>query len=186
MINGEYGHHDRSMLIAIIPTSGTLESIAAQQSAAKALFETTPIEKRVGETLQQEKLYRLVFSLQAFISTFTVNVDETRPYVIFTEHNPYEFEDKYHFLKDSVGVNIEPIAEDPSVQSLIGDKNGVGSAIGASLISALCALVGVLTFVPGVGESIQASNAAAFGSGSLLSCAMMLMVGAPGSADDPV
>jgi hypothetical protein len=176
MVDGMYGHNDETMLIGIIPTShGTPEGITKKNDAAAVLFAMDPIIKSAGDVLQPGKLYKLVFSKASFISTFLINVDNTRPHVIFTQHVPYEFEDKYHFLKDSKGVNIEPTAEDPALESG-GDKNDLSEAFLASLVSALCALVGVLTLAPKLSELICASNAAAFGSGSLLACATMLMV----------
>ena len=44
-------------------------------------------------------------------STFNIDTSGIQGMVIYTQHVPMEFERDQHYLKNSVGADIEPVAE---------------------------------------------------------------------------
>lgn len=58
-------------------------------------------------------LYQLTFNASKDKTLFHLNIKKSGKYLFFTEHMPFEFEDKEHFFKDTAHNNIEPIATEP-------------------------------------------------------------------------
>ncbi|HHH19201.1 MAG TPA: hypothetical protein ENK86_01635 [Campylobacterales bacterium] len=65
-----------------------------------------------GDPLQ-EGFYQLSFDQTKDQTVFRLDIKQDGNYLFFTEHMPFEFEDKEHFLKEISRKDIEPIAADP-------------------------------------------------------------------------
>lgn len=56
--------------------------------------------------------YTLVFDQDSDDSEFPINTDGLKGMVVFGQHVPIEFERDRHYIKDSQGVDIEPVIEE--------------------------------------------------------------------------
>lgn len=112
-------------------------------------------------------------------STFTIDATGHAQLAFFTEHLPTEFERSQHYLKDSDGQDIAPVAEEEPTAPK--DKNW-GKAIGAAIVVNIVTLVGVLLMIPVVAEGVKQFPASftivtnAFASGALLAAAFFLLL----------
>lgn len=61
----------------------------------------------------EKKLYQLEFDQNQDMTFFKFELAEDGAYTFFTEHSPYEFEDKEHYLQNLEKEDIEPIKEEP-------------------------------------------------------------------------
>ena len=91
------------------------ELIEAYEEHAKKIFESDNIivSKDADTISASNKMYELHFSENKNVTTFTISVKEEGEYVFFTEHMPFEFEDKEHFFKDLGKNDVEPTATHP-------------------------------------------------------------------------
>ncbi|CAA6818604.1 MAG: Zinc ABC transporter, periplasmic-binding protein ZnuA [uncultured Sulfurovum sp.] len=89
--------------------------IVKYKKGAEALFHlTTPTLVKDADVLNsQQSFYQLSFDETKKETIFKLDIQESGNYLFFTEHMPFEFEDKEHFLKDTSNHNIEPIVSDP-------------------------------------------------------------------------
>jgi len=84
-------------------------------------------------TPAENKCYRLVFDESMRDSTYTINASSTTAIAFFAEHFPTEFEEDAHYFKDTSGVDIEPVAQDPEP-----DADGHSHGHGGDAFESLC------------------------------------------------
>ena len=95
--DGAYADPAMKFLILKSSEKEPIESIEAE---ADTLFKSDAVAKNANDSLVVEKkLYNLEFDQKSDMTFFQVEIPEDGVYVFFTEHFPYEFEDKEHFLK---------------------------------------------------------------------------------------
>jgi zinc transporter ZupT len=171
--DGKYA--DPTMTLAIMD-AGTNDKTGLEntENAAEVLFEGNETEVLSNSPLETGRLYRLKFDQKAYQSFYTITVPKTSAYAIFAQHFPTEFEDTLHYLKDESGEDIEPGIEEPEKKAP-GNMHTMAEAVGASIVTAMMAFIGVLTLAPVLKKCMQPSYAFAVASGVLLACAFMLM-----------
>merc|ERR1719487_2042202 len=64
-------------------------------------------------TPAEGKCYKLVFDQSSSQSLYHIDAAAAQAIAFFAEHLPTEFEATEHYLKDTSGVDIEPVAQDP-------------------------------------------------------------------------
>ncbi len=91
------------------------EDIESSEETAEELLESENSEsKKDGDELvAKETAYSLNFDETKDMTVFTVKIEKAGKYAFFTEHMPFEFEDKEHFFKDVSGNDVEPIEQEP-------------------------------------------------------------------------
>jgi zinc transporter ZupT len=174
--DGAYAYS--AMKFAMVPTTTNDKAglEAAEEETAETLFAGNDTDVTDGTLLAPSTLYNLNLNDNAFMSTFKIEVSSTATYAIFAEHFPTEFEDKYHFLKNADGGDVEPGAVEPDAETAASSNMApVGTAFLASFLSAMAAFTGVIMLVPMANEYISQSKAGAFASGALLAAALFLM-----------
>ena len=113
-VDGKYA--DPTMKLVMIathtPTAATMESL---EGDAAVLIEGNCTDVSSGATLTPTTsgvCYNLMFDSASEDSTFTLNTAGVAGIVFAAEHEPTEFERDTHYLYDSAGADIEPIAQD--------------------------------------------------------------------------
>lgn len=185
-VDGEYA--DPGMQLVVLPTTATDEtSLAGLEAVAVAAFNTTCIPVSAGQTLIPAlgRCYQLKFSPFLDTTAYPINATGVDAIAFFAEHFPIEFERDRHYLKDTTGEDIEPIAELPTAEL---DSNGGTSsstwakAIGAAILINLCTLLGVVFLVPCFNSWTQKhpdwlfSIGNAFSAGAILATAFYLLL----------
>ena len=100
-----HGHHHED-------DSGVIEE---HEDEAKKIFESKTTTAKQGDNISNnETTYELHFDQSKNQTVFKVSIKEDGKYIFFTEHMPFEFEDKEHFFKDLVRNDIEPVAQHPT------------------------------------------------------------------------
>lgn len=112
-VNGEYA--DPKMKFLMIKADTQNENIIeTYEEEAKSLFKTAQnIAKHNDAIDDNKKTYELTFDETQDQTIFKLSINETGTYLFFTEHMPFEFEDKEHFLKDLARNDIEPVQTEP-------------------------------------------------------------------------
>ena len=169
-------------------TSATYNSdgINDNEGAAKTLFSKAGKAATNGATLAPNTLYNLTFDADAPMTTFRMApAPSVTNIAAFMQHNPSDFEGKYHWLLDADGGAIYPVVTDPAALTpppapapVSNDNDGV--AYLASFIATLVSLIGVITASAGIMNFMGGSDrfrvsASAFASGALLFCAFSLI-----------
>jgi len=159
-------------------------SIHDTETEAEAVFAADSYTNVThGATLSNGTLYNLQFDDEEhlFVSIFELDLDFDH-FVMFAEHFPMEFEGgEQHFLKDAEGHDIEPCATEPSSSSHSDGLHGselASTVFGATLLTSLCSLIGVLTLAPLIKKLVQDNMGAlqGFASGAILAAAFFLML----------
>ena len=87
---------------------------AVEESAEKMLESDRALKKNGGDNLGvSNEAYSLVFDQSKDVTVYEIDIRQNGKYAFFTEHMPFEFEVDEHFLKDSTGADIEPLAQVP-------------------------------------------------------------------------
>ena len=112
-VNGDYA--DPAMKMVILK-SGDIE---ASEEKAEALLSSadTKTKQHDDKLVAGEVAYVLSFDEAKKTTTFKVEIEADGQFVFFTEHMPFEFEDKEHFFKDASGNDVEPIAQEPDTDN---------------------------------------------------------------------
>lgn len=88
--------------------------IEEHEDKVKKIFESKATMAKDGDTISKnETTYELHFDQNKNQTIFKVSIKEDGKYIFFTEHLPFEFEDKEHFFKDLTSNDIEPVAQHP-------------------------------------------------------------------------
>ena len=113
-VNGAYA--DPSMRLVLIPTDtpdeATLHSL---EGGVEALIEGDCTVVEDGETMQNIADTGTCFELHVGTgddSTFNMDTTGLSGLAIYAQHVPTEFERDQHYLKDSTGADIEPVAQE--------------------------------------------------------------------------
>ena len=113
-VGGDYA--DQTMRIVLIPTSTPTETtMHSLESGVEALIEDTCTVVEDGETMASIAADGSCFELHVGTgddSTFTIDTNGITGMAIYAQHVPTEFERDQHYLKDSTGEDIEPIAQE--------------------------------------------------------------------------
>ena len=112
-VNGDYA--DPAMKMVILK-SGDIE---ASEEKAEALLSSddTKTKQHDDKLVAGEVAYVLSFDEAKKTTTFKVEIEADGQFAFFTEHMPFEFEDKEHFFKDASGNDVEPIAQEPDTDN---------------------------------------------------------------------
>ena len=108
-IGGKYA--DSKMRFLMIKANNKSKNlIEAYKDKAIKIFESETNTARNGDNLDaNEKTYELHFDQNKNKTAFKITIKEDGEYIFFTEHMPFEFEYKEHFLKDLSKNDVEPI-----------------------------------------------------------------------------
>ena len=100
----------------VILKSGDIE---ASEEKAEALLSSddTKTKRHDDKLVAGEVAYVLSFDEAKKTTTFKVEIEADGQFAFFTEHMPFEFEDKEHFFKDASGNDVEPIAQEPDTDN---------------------------------------------------------------------
>ncbi|MFL2957509.1 MAG: metal ABC transporter substrate-binding protein, partial [Candidatus Thalassarchaeaceae archaeon] len=114
-VGGDYA--DPTMRLVLIPTdTATEENMHDLEVGVEALIEgdsCTVVED--GETMSSIATTGSCFELHVGTgddSTFTIDTTGITGMAMYAQHVPTEFERDQHYLKDSAGTDIEPIAQE--------------------------------------------------------------------------
>ena len=112
-VNGDYA--DPAMKMVILK-SGDIE---ASEEKAETLLSSddTKTKQHDDKLVAGEVAYILSFDEAKKTTTFKVEIEADGQFAFFTEHMPFEFEDKEHFFKDASGNNVEPVAQEPDTDN---------------------------------------------------------------------
>jgi len=110
------GYVDPTMLIALIPASAATEdALKSASGKGKSAMALNCEEVTSGGimTPAEDKCYKLVFDQSSDQSLYTIDAKGVQAIAFFAQHLPTEFEATEHYLKDTSGVDIEPVAQEP-------------------------------------------------------------------------
>ncbi|WP_309497548.1 metal ABC transporter solute-binding protein, Zn/Mn family [Sulfurovum sp.] len=113
-VDGNYA--DPAMRFLMIKADTENENvITTYEKEAKSLFDSEQkIAVKHNDAIDGNKqTYTLTFDQTQDQTIFKLTIKEDGTYLFFTEHMPFEFEDKEHFFKDLARNDIEPIAQHP-------------------------------------------------------------------------
>jgi ABC-type Zn uptake system ZnuABC Zn-binding protein ZnuA len=112
-VSGKYADPKMKFLM-IQATNSKNDIIENNEQIAKKLFNSKTFQANNGDTISKnKKTFELHFDENKNQTVFKLSIKEDGNYIFFTEHFPFEFEDKEHFLKDMARNDIEPIATHP-------------------------------------------------------------------------
>ncbi|CAE7843122.1 SLC39A12 [Symbiodinium necroappetens] len=115
------GYADPTLKMVALPTATVsqqaLSDLEAQGETAMEATDSTCTTVQSGGTITPaaNTCYILEFESSAWQSLFNIDASATAGIAFFTNHGPTEFEADAHYLKDSVGEDIEPVGELPEV-----------------------------------------------------------------------
>jgi ABC-type Zn uptake system ZnuABC Zn-binding protein ZnuA len=113
-VGGDYA--DLTMRLVLIPTdTPTEENMHSLESGVEALIEGDCTVVEDGETMTSIAATGSCFELHVGTgddSLFTIDTSGISGMAMYTQHVPTEFERDAHYLKDSAGTDIEPIAQE--------------------------------------------------------------------------
>ena len=110
--DGEYA--DPSMKMIVLKSlKSDEEAIEDKEETAEKLFDARAIKITANSALQLEANNQIVFNQKADKTVFILTINDPGNYVLYTEHMPFEFENKEHFFKDKNKKDIEPTAMEP-------------------------------------------------------------------------
>ena len=113
-VDGDYA--DPTMRLVLIPTdTPTEETMHGLESGVEALIEGDCTVVEDGETMTSIAAEGSCFELHVGTSddsTFTIDTTGITGMSMYAQHVPTEFERDQHYLKDSAGTDIEPIAQE--------------------------------------------------------------------------
>ena len=113
-VGGDYA--DPTMRLVLIPTdSPTEENMHSLESGVEALIEGDCTVVEDGETMTSIAATGSCFELHVGTgddSLFTIDTSGISGMAMYAQYVPTEFERDAHYLKDSAGTDIEPIAQE--------------------------------------------------------------------------
>ena len=117
--DGTLVYADPSMRVVVIPTQSPNEPImhSLEGSAGDMIEGDSCIILEDGGTMTPIAENGSCFELHVGLgddSSWTMDTQGMAGFAVFTAHSPYEFERDMHYLQDSAGADVEPIAEESS------------------------------------------------------------------------
>ena len=179
-VDGAYA--DPAMRLVALPAAThsqqALKDLEAQGTAAMNLATCTAVQ--AGGTIipAANTCYSLQFQESAWQTLFNVNASAVTGIAFFAEHVPTEFEATAHYLKDSLGEDIEPLGELPEAQEAAVTTDP-GAFLAALLVN-LVTFIGVIMMFGPLRRLSQkpvfSAMLFAFASGAILACAFFLLL----------
>ena len=127
-VDGEYA--DPTMRLVLIPTdTPTEETMHGLEGGVEALMEGDCTVVEDGETMSSIAADGSCFELHVGTgddSMFTIDTAGITGMAMYAQHVPTEFERDQHYLKDSAGTDIEPIAQEGAGAHAHGDHDDHG------------------------------------------------------------
>ena len=127
-VDGEYA--DPTMRLVLIPTdTPTEETMHGLEGGVEALMEGDCAVVEDGETMSSIAADGSCFELHVGTgddSMFTIDTTGFTGMAMYAQHVPTEFERDQHYLKDSAGTDIEPIAQEGAGAHAHGDHDDHG------------------------------------------------------------
>jgi hypothetical protein len=154
-VEGTYA--DASMKLVALPavdaTEAVLDTLFGEGAHSLAL---SCIDVDAGGAInpKEDTCYNLRFDQDLWQSLFTINASATGAIAFFTEHVPTEFEATAHYLKDSIGGDIEPVAELPMVAQECCDNHQPRHSCRCDLLCARLHEIRSRQCLPGAGDSL--------------------------------
>jgi len=113
-VGGAYADPKMKFLMIKAEKEGD-DVIESYENEAKSLYasEQNTVAKHNDAIDANKKTYALTFDETQNQTIFKLSIKEDGTYIFFTEHMPFEFEDKEHFLKDLAKNDIEPTQAEP-------------------------------------------------------------------------
>ena len=113
-VDGDYA--DPTMWLVLIPTDTPTESTKHElESGVDALVDAGWTVGEDGESMSSIAAEGTCFELRVGTgddSTFTIDTAGITGMAMYAQHVPTEFERDQHYLKDSAGTDIEPVAQE--------------------------------------------------------------------------
>jgi len=187
----EGAYVDPAMKMAALPADADSEDglHLLESEGAHALEQNcTPLQHGDVIVPEMDKCYSLQFDESIWQTLFMVNASSTPAIAFFTEHFPTEFEATAHYLKDSIGDDIEPTHELPEEAPALAKADNEeadkpwGPVLGAALIVNFITLIGAVAAIPAISKFMASHMAqvegvvAGFAAGALLACAFFLLL----------
>lgn len=182
-VDGAYA--DATMKLVALPAAeATSEQLSALEEEGEHSMEEacTPLEPGGVITPAEHACYELRFDSDLWQSLYTVDTSGVTAVAFFTEHVPTEFENTAHYLKDSSGEDVEPLAELPEAEEEAAKSADWAASLGAAAVVSAITLVGLVLLAPGISRLAKAHSAvlesvlSAFAAGALLACAFFLLL----------
>ena len=181
-VNGAYA--DPAMKLVALPATDITEAgLHALEEEGKHSMEMNCTEVDAFGTIvpAEDTCYHLHFQADAWQSLFNVNTSGVSGIAFFAEHVPTEFEATAHYLKDSLGEDIEPVAQLPADAEATATATGLEAApIIAAILVNLITFIGVVLLFPPLRRAVEkpvfSAMLFAFASGALLACAFFLLL----------
>lgn len=195
---GQYA--DASMKILFKEWQGDHDDVDmnALVSQAETTWENTATvwtDVTAGTTLVPGVPYRMVFDQHSWITDYRVDIGVNNGFVwtgqkggviAFCEHYPMEFEEGFHFFKDTNGVDIEPLGlyqpSPPAPAPVPEPSKPWGKSILGSFITCLPTLLGICFFACAVNPKLLEcmkkwrASSDSFGSGVIFAAAVFLLL----------
>ena len=112
-VKGEYAQPKMKFLM-IKAQMKSKNLIEPYKKEAKKIFKTGITSVKNNDYINaNKKIYEMNFDQNKNQTLFKISVKEDGEYIFFTEHMPFEFEDKEHFLKNFSKHDVEPTASYP-------------------------------------------------------------------------
>ena len=128
-VGGDYA--DPTMRLVLIPTdTPTEETMHGLEGGVEALMEGDCTVVEDGETMSSIAADGSCFELHVGTgddSMFTIDTAGITGMAMYAQHVPTEFERDQHYLKDSAGTDIEPIAQEGAGAHDHGDHDDHGN-----------------------------------------------------------
>ena len=180
------GYADPTLKMVALPTATVskqaLSDLEAQGETAMEATDSTCTRVQSGGTITPANTcYILEFQSSAWQSLFNIDASATAGIAFFTNHGPTEFEADAHYLKDSVGEDIEPVAALPEATVTAAPETPYdwGLILAAVLVNVVTFIGVVLLFSPLrrlAEKPVCSAMLFAFAAGALLACAFFLLL----------
>ncbi|MEA1983816.1 MAG: zinc ABC transporter substrate-binding protein [Campylobacterota bacterium] len=119
-VDGEYADPSMRFLMMEVEEGVTQNPIKKYEKQATRRFLEEALDVENEKVLDVKRgLYRLHFDETKEQTFFTLNIKKSGTYLFFTQHFPFEFEDKEHFLKDMSQNDIEAFVTQPEAEGNI-------------------------------------------------------------------
>ncbi|RDX35461.1 hypothetical protein DZA35_00400 [Arcobacter sp. HD9-500m-PIT-SAG03] len=111
-VKGKYA--DATMKFLMIKADKKSDDLIEDyEEEAEKIF-TSDTKQPIHNNIDTNKqTFELSFDQNKKQTVFKVSIKEDGNYIFFTEHMPFEFEDKEHFFKDIHGNDMEPLTSHP-------------------------------------------------------------------------